>query len=165
MRPLLLKMTAFGPYASQAVIDFDKLGKSGIYLITGTTGAGKTSIFDGITYALFGEPSGSFRAESNLRSMYADALTPTEVELKFEYNNKIYTVTRSPEYERPSKRGGGTTKQPPQSRLIYPDGRIVDKSKREVNLAIEQILGINRNQFLQISMIAQGDFMKLITKT
>ena len=163
MRPLLLKMTAFGPYASQAVIDFDKLGKSGIYLITGTTGAGKTSIFDGITYALFGEPSGSFRAESNLRSMYADALTPTEVELKFEYNNKIYTVTRSPEYERPSKRGGGTTKQPPQSRLVYPDGRIVDKSKREVNLAVEQILGINRNQFLQISMIAQGDFMKLIT--
>ena len=162
MRPIKLTISAFGPYADLTVLDLDRLGENGLYLITGTTGAGKTSIFDAITYALYGEPSGSARDDSMLRSKYASATTDTFVELTFAYNGKIYTVRRNPEYERPKTRGEGTTKQVARAELRYPDGRIVDKSKREVTNAVAQIMGIDRDQFLQIAMIAQGDFLKLL---
>lgn len=109
MRPIKLTMTGFGPYAKETTVDFEKLGEKGLYLITGDTGAGKTTIFDAITYALFGKASGDNRAEDMLRSKYADIGTPTEVTLVFEYAGKRYTVKRSPEYERPKKRGEGTT--------------------------------------------------------
>lgn len=163
MRPIKLTISAFGPYAGLTVLDLDKLGENGLYLITGTTGAGKTSIFDAITYALYGEPSGSVRDDSMLRSKYADATTDTFVELTFVYNGKTYTVRRNPEYERPKTRGEGMTKQLARSELRYPDGNIVDKSKKDVTKAITEIMGIDRKQFLQIAMIAQGDFLKLLT--
>ena len=101
MRPIKLVISAFGPYAGEVQADMDRLGKNGIYLITGDTGAGKTTIFDAITFALFGEASGQARQVSMLRSRYAEPAQPTFVELCFEYNAKQYTVIRNPEYERP----------------------------------------------------------------
>ena len=161
MRPLKLKISAFGPYAGITELNLEKLGTSGLYLITGDTGAGKTTIFDAITYALFGEPSGDNREPSMLRSKYADADTPTEVELTFSNAGKIYTVKRNPEYERPSKKGDGTTKQKADAHLIMPDGNVITRL-REVNSTVCSILGVDRNQFSQIVMIAQGDFLKLL---
>ena len=96
MRPLKLTIAGFGPYAGEEVLDFDKLGQSGLYLITGDTGAGKTTIFDAITYALFGVPSGDSRDKTMLRSKYAKPEDPTFVELEFSHNGKIYTVRRNP---------------------------------------------------------------------
>ncbi|MBR3810050.1 MAG: SMC family ATPase [Clostridia bacterium] len=161
MRPLKLKISAFGPYSGVTEFDFDKLGTNGLYLITGDTGAGKTTIFDAITYALYGEPSGKNREVSMFRSKYADESTPTEVELVFSYRDKEYTVKRNPEYEREAKRGGGTTKQSANAEIIYPDGKIITKIK-DVDNAIKDIIGIDRDQFRQIAMIAQGDFLKLL---
>ena len=156
-------MSAFGPYADKTVIDFNQLGESGLYLITGTTGAGKTSIFDAISYALYDKPSGDIREASMFRSKYADPSAETYVELEFSCKGKTYIIRRSPEYERARTRGnGGAVKQQPKAELHYPDGRVMDKSRKEVSKAIEDILGIDRNQFLQIAMIAQGDFMKLL---
>ena len=161
MRPLLLKMSAFGPYAGNTVIEFDKLGDKGLYLICGDTGAGKTTIFDAICYALFGEASGRLRDASMLRSKYADDLTPTEVELLFLHNDKEYRIVRNPEYYRPSKRGGGLTKQPQDACLYMPDGNVISKAK-DVNKAVEALLSLNCDQFFQISMIAQGSFRELL---
>ena len=125
MRPLKLTLSAFGPYAQTTVLELDKLGSAGLYLITGDTGAGKTTVFDAITFALYGEASGDNRDKSMLRSKYADAETPTYVKLVFAYGGKTYTVTRNPEYERPKTRGAGTTKQTANAELIFPDGRVV----------------------------------------
>ncbi len=161
MRPLKLKISAFGPYAGVTEIDLEKLGKSGLYLITGDTGAGKTTIFDAITYALYGEASGTNREVSMLRSKYADSETPTEVELSFLVHGKTYTVKRNPEYLRPSKKGEGMTPQRADATLILPDGSLITRPK-EVNTAIRDIVGIDREQFSQIAMIAQGDFLKLL---
>lgn len=161
MRPLLLKMSAFGPYAGNTVIEFDKLGDKGLYLICGDTGAGKTTIFDAICYALFGEASGRLRDVSMLRSKYADDLTPTEVELLFLHNDKEYRIVRNPEYYRPSKRGEGLTKQPQDACLYMPDGNVISKAK-DVNKAVEELLSLNCDQFFQISMIAQGSFRELL---
>lgn len=161
MRPLVLKISAFGPYAGETVIPMQELGTKGLYLITGDTGAGKTTIFDAICYALFGEPSGDSRDISMLRSKYADPNTPTEVDLLFTHNGKEYRVVRNPEYERPAKRGDGLTKQVANACLYMPDGRTVTKLK-DVTDAVENLLGINREQFSQIAMIAQGDFKKLL---
>lgn len=161
MRPKKLIMSAFGPYAKKVEIDLEKFGERGLYLITGDTGAGKTTIFDAITYALYGEASGAIRTTDMFRSKYADATTPTEVSLVFEYRGKEYTVKRNPEYERAAKRGDGVTKEKSNAELIYPDGKVINKTK-EVTEAIEEIMGINRNQFAQIAMIAQGDFLKLL---
>lgn len=161
MRPLKLKISAFGPYSGVTEFDFEKLGTGGLYLITGDTGAGKTTIFDAITYALYGEPSGKNREVSMLRSKYANESTPTEVELVFSYRDKEYIVKRNPEYEREAKRGGGTTKQVANAEIIYPDGKVVSKIK-DVDNAVKDIIGIDRNQFCQIAMIAQGDFLKLL---
>lgn len=161
MRPLKLTVSAFGPYAGKVVMDLEKLGREGLYLITGDTGAGKTTIFDAITYALYGEPSGDNRDPSMFRSKYAQPETPTWVELVFAYGGKTYTVRRSPEYERPAKRGGGTTLQKAEAELLLPDGRQVTKV-REVTREIVAIIGLDRSQFSQIAMIAQGDFLKLL---
>lgn len=161
MRPITLTMSAFGPYAAKTVIELDKLGTNGLYLITGDTGAGKTTIFDAITYALYGEASGNTRDVNMFRSKYAEPSTPTEVELTFEYAQKIYTVKRNPEYDRPKARGEGYTTEKANAELYYPDGRMVTRLK-EVNKAIVDIMGIDRSQFTQIAMIAQGDFLKLL---
>ena len=161
MRPLKIKISAFGPYAGVTEIDMEKLGTNGLYLITGDTGAGKTTIFDAICFALYGEPSGANRENSMLRSKYADVDTPTEVELVFENRGKVYTVKRNPEYMRPSKRGDGETKQTANAELTMPDGEIITKDKY-VTEAVRNIIGVDRNQFAQIAMIAQGDFLKLL---
>ena len=161
MRPNKLKISAFGPYGDVVELDMDKLGGSGLYLITGDTGAGKTTIFDAITYALYGEASGKYREPSMLRSQYARPETPTEVELVFTYDGRQYTIRRNPEYQRPAKKGGGMTVQKADAELIYPDGRVVTRT-RDVNSAVRDILGIDRGQFAQIAMIAQGDFLRLL---
>lgn len=161
MRPLKLTMAGFGPYAGEQSLDFDVLGTSGLYLITGDTGAGKTTIFDAISFALFGEASGESREAGMLRSMYARESDPTFVELVFAYGGKEYTVRRNPEYERAKRSGTGTTKQAADAVLTYPDGRVVTKL-REVDKAIREILGLTREQFSQVAMISQGEFRKLL---
>ena len=161
MRPLKLVMSAFGPYASTTEIDFTRFGSQGLYLISGDTGAGKTTIFDAITFALFGEPSGTNRDSGMFRSKYAAASTPTNVYLKFEYDGKTYEIVRNPAYERPKERGEGTTTQNANATLTLPDGNPVTGPKN-VDQKINEILGIDRPQFSQIAMIAQGDFMKLL---
>lgn len=161
MRPLKLTMSAFGPYAGKTVVNMEQLGENGLYLITGDTGAGKTTIFDAITFALYGEASGSTRQPDAFRSKYADAATPTYVELEFAYGGGRYTVRRNPEYTRPSKRGGGTTTEAADALLVRPDGSTVTKVK-EVTRAVCELIGVDRSQFTQIAMIAQGDFLKLL---
>jgi len=161
MRPLKLVMSAFGPYASAVEIDFTLFGRQGLYLISGDTGAGKTTIFDAITFALYGEPSGTNRDSGMFRSKYADARTPTFVRLEFEYAGKTYITERNPAYERPKERGEGTTVQNANATLLMPDGSPV-AGVRNVDAKIYDILGIDRTQFSQIAMIAQGDFMKLL---
>ncbi len=161
MRPNKLIMSAFGPYSEKVVIELDKLGKNGLYLITGDTGAGKTTIFDAITFALFGEASGNSRESSMFRSKYAKPETPTEVELYFTYADKQYHVKRNPEYDRPKSRGEGVTTEKANAEFHLPNGKIITKVK-EVNSAIVEILGVDKNQFTQIAMIAQGDFLKLL---
>lgn len=161
MRPVKLTMKAFGPYAGTTVVELDKLGKSGLYLITGDTGAGKTTIFDAITFALYGDASGENRKANQFRSKYADDNTPTEVELIFEYDGETYIIKRNPEYYRPLLRGEGMTKKPADAELKMPNGTIYTKT-RDVDNAIREIMGIDKEQFCQIAMIAQGDFFKLL---
>ena len=161
MRPLKLTMAGFGPYAGTQELDFESLGKSGLYLITGDTGAGKTTIFDAITFALFGEASGDSREPGMLRSKYAKPEDPTYVELTFAYDGKEYSVKRSPEYERAKTRGTGFTKQAADAQLTYPDGRVVTKLK-DVDKAVRDIIGLTREQFSQVAMISQGEFRKLL---
>ena len=162
MRPVRLEMSAFGPYAGREVIDFDKLGTEGLYLITGDTGAGKKTIFDAIRFALYGVASGDNREKSMLRSQYALPETETYVLLEFICNGKNYRVKRNPEYWRPSKRGESRlTKEPARAELVYPDDNVRTK-EREVTKSIEDLLGIDKDQFARISMIAQGDFLKLL---
>jgi len=161
MRPLKLTISAFGPYAGRTELDMEKLGTHGLYLITGDTGAGKTTIFDAITFALYGEASGGNREAAMLRSKYADQETPTEVELLFEYAGKQYKIKRNPEYMRPAKRGGGMVAQKAGAELILPDGNVITRVK-DVSAEVFNIIGIDRDQFSQIAMIAQGDFLKLL---
>ena len=162
MRPLKLVMSAFGPYAGQTVIDFSKLGEQGLYLITGDTGAGKTVIFDAVSYVLYGQTSGGVRDANMLRSQYADADTPTFVELEFSFHGKCYKVRRNPEYRRPAKRGTGMTKEKAGAELYYPDGRVPVTRMSDVDKSIVELLGLNHKQFTQITMIAQGQFRKFL---
>lgn len=161
MRPIQLTISAFGPYAGKTILNMEKFGKNGIYLITGDTGAGKTTIFDAITFALYGEASGNSREPAMLRSKYAEAEVPTEVILSFECSGKKYTMKRNPEYERPARRGEGLVKEKANVELTYPDGKVLTR-QREVDHAVRDIMGIDRNQFTQIAMIAQGEFLKLL---
>jgi len=160
MKPLKIKISAFGPYKNCIDIDFEKLGKSGIFLITGDTGAGKTTIFDSISFALFGEVSGSNRPVPSVRSDFADNDTETFVELEFTHKNKKYKIRRNPAYERTKKRGEGTTKTSADASLEY-DDKVISGTKN-VDIKIEEILGINSKQFKQISMLAQGEFLKIL---
>ena len=161
VRPLTLTLSAFGPYAGQEILNLDSLGRQGRYLITGDTGAGKTTLFDAITFALYGEASGDNRSPGMFRSKYAPADIPTFVELEFECREKRYTLHRCPEYQRPKLHGTGTTTQRAEAWLKLPEGLLITKP-RGVDAAVEELLGLERNQFLQIAMIAQGDFLKLL---
>lgn len=161
MRPVKLIMSAFGPYAGCVEIPFSEFGSHGLYLITGDTGAGKTTIFDGIVFALYGEASGDVRKSDMMRSDFARPAEKTYVELEFLCRGKQYRIVRNPEYLRPKTRGEGMTKESADAALTYPDGKVVTGSRQTVK-AIEELLGIDRSQFVQIAMIAQGDFLKLL---
>jgi len=161
MRPLKLRMSAFGPYANEETVDFEKFGKEGLFLVTGDTGAGKTTIFDAITYALFGESSGQDRESSMFRSMYADVSTPTWVDLEFSYGDSHYKVHRSPTQLRPARRGGGLTEEKAKVSLQINDQAPIENNK-EVERQLKEILGVDFNQYSQIAMIAQGEFRKLL---
>ena len=165
MRPLKLTLSAFGPYAAETTLDLEKLGRGGLYLVTGDTGAGKTTLFDAITYALYDHSSGNVRDGSMLRSKYADAKTPTFVELEFELNGQRYTVRRNPEYLRPKARGTGDTTEKADAILTYADGRPPVTKSKEVTGAITDLIGLDYNQFSQIAMIAQGQFTRLLNAT
>lgn len=174
MRPTRLVISAFGPYAEKTVIELDKLGSSGLFLISGDTGAGKTTIFDAISFALFGTASGSSRNRNgdyskHFRCQNARPETPTFVDLTFVYAGREYRVVRNPEYERPKMRGEGMTKEGASATFYYPlaDGKVGAASRTvsgdiAVTNAVRDIININGDQFSQIAMIAQGDFMKLL---
>ena len=162
MRPLYLKMSAFGPYADSCELDYEQLGHEGLYLITGATGAGKTTIFDAITYALYGQTSGDQRDANAMRSKYASIETETYVEFKFSYHGKEYFIKRNPDYLRVKKRGEGTTEEKKDAELHMPDGRIITRFDNVTKEISERILLITREQFVRIAMIAQGEFLKLL---
>ena len=153
-------MQAFGPYATKTVIDFSVFN-NGLFLIAGDTGSGKTSIFDAITYALYNEVSGSLKDPSMMRSDYAKPTDETFVELEFLHNGKKYVVRRNPRYKRAKLRGDGFTDQPARASLIFPNGTEEDKLIK-VDEHIRNILGIDADQFKQIVMIAQGEFLRLL---
>ena len=162
MRPLRLTLSAFGPYAAETTLDLEKLGRGGLYLITGDTGAGKTTIFDAITYALYDHSSSGIREGSMLRCKYADDKTPTFVKLEFEVHGVRYTVRRNPEYQRPKARGEGMTTEKADATLTYPDDRPPVTKAKDVTAAVQEIIGLDYNQFSQIVLIAQGQFTKLL---
>lgn len=166
MKPLNLVMSAFGSYAGEESVDFEKLDH-GIFLITGDTGAGKTTIFDAVTFALFGETTGQTRDGGMMRSHYASEDRETWVKLRFSHKDRLYEITRSPSYSRISRRKnkeGEYTRIQVQGRvkLILPDGTEFPGNIRDVNQKIQELLGVDYNQFSQIAMIAQGDYLKLL---
>ena len=164
MRPIKLVLSAFGPYASKIELDLSKLGENGVYLITGDTGAGKTTIFDAITFALFGKPSGDIRDVKTLRSEYAKEEMETYVELDFVYHDEEYHIYRRPEYTYTHVQKNGEVKQRSKATdayLILPNGERIVKPT-EVTKQVEQLLGMKRDQFRQIAMIAQGSFLEIL---
>ena len=166
MRPLKLTISAFGPYAGETVLDLQKLGDRGLYLITGDTGAGKTMIFDAICFALYGRSSGQERNIGGnkdngelFRSQYARDETETFVELEFLNRGQRYTVRRVPGYRRPNSRS--KTKPSVKATQTMPDGDVITGAK-QVNDQIIEILGVDKDQFSSIAMLAQGDFKRLL---
>ena len=164
MKPLKLTMSAFGSYAGKNVIDFTGQ-QQGIFLITGDTGAGKTTIFDAITYALYNQTSGGERNGNMMRSQYARPETETYVELEFLYRGQTYRVRRNPDYKitKTLKNGEIREQKVPHSvELTLPDGTVFPEKKNATDAKIIEILGLTADQFSQIVMIAQGDFLKLL---
>jgi len=161
MKPISLEMSAFGPYKNCVKIDFTKIGENGIFLITGDTGAGKTTIFDAIVFALYGSLSGTNRQVPMVRSHFAEPETKTYVTLVFLHKGKEYTVTRNPQYERPKKSGEGTTVQTAEA-YIEENGEMLASGVVNVDNKIREILSIDVKQFKQISMLAQGEFLKIL---
>lgn len=164
MKPVKLNLCAFGPYKDEQIIDFNKLEQNSLFLITGETGSGKTTIFDAISYVLYANVSGSTRDNKYLRSQFADINDLTYVELEFEVRNKSYKIKRIPEQEVPKKRGEGTTTQKSVVELLFlnEDKKPLTRQK-DVEAEIQRIIGLDHNQFKQIMMIPQGEFKKLLT--
>ncbi len=161
MKPIKLTMKGFGPYAKEEVIDFSAFEKGGLFLISGDTGAGKTTIFDAIVYALYGELSGDNRKPEMVRSKYASDKDDTEVELEFELKGERYWIKRNPEYSRTKKRGKGQTKQSAAVTLVLPNGTVLTKNA-EVKEAIKDKIGLDFKQFKQVAVLAQGEFLKVL---
>ena len=164
MKPEKLIICGWGPYKEENVIDFSKLNMSGLFLVTGQTGAGKTTIFDAIAYALYGIMSGGMREKGSVRSDFAGADTRTYVELYMQHKNKQYHIRRNPEYLRPKKRKSGEntfTKEKENAVLTMPDGTII-AGNQDVTDKVKELLCMDAKQFCQISMIAQGEFAKLL---
>lgn len=168
MRPVKLLLSAFGSYATKTMIDFEQ-ARQGIFLITGDTGSGKTTIFDAITYALYGETSGGMRSGSMMRSQYAAEDEKTYVEFSFEYRGDVYQIRRNPEYRITKHLKNGKIKEQKVAaavELTLPDGMVFPGKKKETDEKIAELIGLDVKQFTQIAMIAQGDFLKLLyTKT
>lgn len=160
MKPINIKISAFGPYKDEIFIDFTKFNGSGIFLITGDTGSGKTTIFDAISFALFGSASGSNREKNSFRSDFASVEVKTFVILEFVHKGITYKVERNPSYMRKKKRGEGLTQVSGDASIVYLD-KVITGEKRVTDKCVE-ILGIDATQFKQISMIAQGEFLKLL---
>ncbi len=166
MKPITLEISGWGPYKGTETIDFEKLSERGLFLITGPTGAGKTTIFDAISFALYGNLSGVMREKNTVRSDFAERDTKTYVRLKMMHKGECYDIYRNPEYMRPKKRKTGTddyTKEKENAVLTMPDGTCVEGAA-EVTKKIQEILVLDYRQFKQISMIAQGEFAKLLTE-
>lgn len=167
MKPIELEISGWGPYKQVEKLQFDKLWDRGLFLVTGPTGAGKTTIFDAICFALYGSLSGQMREKNSVRSDFADSSTKTYVKLKMEHKGKVYEIYRNPEYLRPKKRKSGGedfTKERENAVLMLPDGNCLEGAK-EVTGKMQEILALDYTQFKQISMIAQGEFAKLLTET
>ena len=164
MKPVKLEMSAFGPYAAKTTIDFSAFGEEGLFLIAGDTGAGKTTIFDAISFALYGQASGGEKRRTNktFRSDYAASDVKTYVELTFEHRGELWTIRRNPKYERPYLRGEGTTTKAGYAQMKNErTGEILDKTEA-VTAKVKELLGLDQNQFTQTVMIAQGDFLKIL---
>jgi exonuclease SbcC len=161
MRPIKLTISAFGPYATQQVIDFEELNGRNIFVISGKTGAGKTTIFDAISYALYGEASGESRETDSLRSHFAPDSVETFVELEFELRGETYIVNRVPKQKKKKVKGEGYTEKSADATLTLPNGAVITKVTNVTNKLVE-ILGITRDQFKQIVMLPQGEFKKLL---
>ena len=160
MRPIKLVLSAFGPYKDKVEIDFEHLGSQGIFLITGDTGSGKTTIFDGMCFALFGTASGSRRDANSFRSDFSSDDVPTYVHFSFLHKGVMYYIERAPKYYRKKKRGEGKTLVSGDANLTYLD-EVITGEKNVTDKCCE-ILGMNVNQFRQIVMVAQGEFMELL---
>lgn len=154
-------MSAFGPYAEKVEIDFSKFESKGLFLISGDTGAGKTTIFDAICFALYGQTSGKFKDTKNLRSEYAKETTETYVEFYFTHQSRAYHVWRRPGYERKKKRGSGVTLIN-ENAIFYSDDAAPIEGQKQVGKVIKELLRIDEKQFKQIAMIAQGEFWSLL---
>ena len=155
MKPLLLKMQAFSTYLKETVIDFTSLNEKGLYLISGDTGAGKTTIFDAISYALYGETSGSDRSHDVFRSSYASNDIPTHILFDFELNGKVYHIKRELSYTKSGNKR-------PDIAEIYEGDKLLETGKTPVDKKVKTLLGVDARQFKQIVMIAQGEFTKLL---
>lgn len=164
MKPLKLILSGWGPYRDSQTIDFTPVAGGGLFLITGPTGAGKTTVFDAVTFALYGEVSGSIREKDSLRSDFAAADQTTWVELTFVHREAIYRIVRNPRYERAKLRGEGTTSENENAQM-YCGENLVTTGSQPVTEAVSELLGLDYRQFKQISMIAQGEFTKLLMAT
>lgn len=162
MKPIKLKICAIGPYAGEVPwIDFEQFENKGLFLISGDTGAGKTTIFDAICFALYGKNSAAERDEKKMRSEYAKPDVESYVDFYFSHQGKNYHIKRSPGYDRPKLRGEGFITEPPKATL-YPEGETPIEGKSKVDNAVEELLKVNYEQFKQIAMIAQGEFRKML---
>lgn len=165
MEPLRLEMTAFGPYPKEVILDFSVLANQSMFLITGPTGAGKTSILDAIVYALYGQTSGGLRDGADMRSDYADATTPTSVVFEFQVGDHRYRMERTPKQELQKKRGTGTRvvlATAAISEWIDEEWKLLTTKAQEIRDYVQQIIGFRVDQFLQVVLLPQGDFRKLL---
>lgn len=169
MRLHTLELTAFGPYPDHEVVDFDRLGADGLFLLHGDTGAGKTTLLDAVAFALFGAVPGVRDQAKRLRCDYADPAVLTEVRLELSVRGHRLRLVRSPEYSRPKKRGGGETRQPAKATLTWvgtaPSGHVPDGLTRidEVGRTIERLLGMSKDQFFQVVLLPQGEFARFLS--
>src|SRR5699024_8672821 len=165
MKPQTLKLKNFGPFLDEK-IDFEPFQNQGLFLISGKTGAGKTTIFDGMTFALFGKTSGQLRSGKEMRSSFAADGAKTEVSFRFEHQSHFYQISRSPEQEVAKKRGSGFTKQAAKVSLeIYAaDSKLIAHyhKKKDVEKRIEELLSVNAEQFFQIILLPQGEFRQFL---